>query len=51
MAKEATGKRPRTFITPGLPAYHDAYKKEFRTLALSKDRACSTHHDERRPQQ
>ena len=32
MAKEATGKKPMTFITDGLPAYHDAYKKEFWTL-------------------
>lgn len=32
MAKEATGKTPKTFITDGLPAYHDAYKKEFWTL-------------------
>jgi transposase-like protein len=32
MAKEATGKKPMTFITDGLPAYHDAYKKEFFTL-------------------
>lgn len=32
MAKEATGKQPMTFITDGLPAYHDAYKKEFWTL-------------------
>jgi transposase-like protein len=33
MAKEATGKRPMTFITDGLPAYHDAFNKEFRTMA------------------
>jgi len=32
LAKEATGKKPMTFITDGLPAYHDAYKKEFWTL-------------------
>jgi len=32
MAKEATGKKPITFITDGLAAYHDAYKKEFWTL-------------------
>ena len=31
MAKEATGKKPMTFITDGLRAYHDAYKKEFWT--------------------
>jgi transposase-like protein len=32
MAKEATGKKPKTFITDGLATYHDAYKKEFWTL-------------------
>jgi putative transposase len=32
MAKEVTGKKPDTMITDGLPAYHDAYKKEFWTL-------------------
>ncbi len=31
IAKEATGKKPMTFITDGLPAYHDAYMKEFWT--------------------
>jgi transposase-like protein len=34
MAKEVTGKKPLAFITDGLPSYHDAYKKEFRTLGL-----------------
>jgi transposase-like protein len=29
---KATGKKPMTLITDGLPAYHDAYKKEFWTL-------------------
>ncbi|MFA5364228.1 MAG: DDE-type integrase/transposase/recombinase [Candidatus Bathyarchaeia archaeon] len=33
MAKKVTGKNPMTIITDGLPAYHDAYKKEFRTLS------------------
>ena len=28
---KATGKKPMTIITDGLPAYHDAYKKEFWT--------------------
>jgi len=32
MAKKVTGKKPRILITDGLPAYHDAYKKEFWTL-------------------
>ena len=29
LAKERAGKIPDTIITDGLPAYHDAYKKEF----------------------
>jgi transposase-like protein len=32
LGKKATGKKPMTIITDGLPAYHDAYKKEFWTL-------------------
>lgn len=32
MAKKVTGKKPEIMITDGLPAYHDAYKKEFWTL-------------------
>jgi len=32
MAKKVMGKKPMTIITDGLRAYHDAYKKEFRTL-------------------
>ncbi len=32
MAKNVTGKKPMTMITDGLQSYHDAYKKEFRTL-------------------
>lgn len=31
IGKKATGKQPMTIITDGLPAYHDAYKKEFWT--------------------
>ena len=31
MAKKVTEKNPMTLITDGLPAYHDAYKKEFWT--------------------
>ena len=31
MSKKLTGKNPLTLITDGLPAYHDAYKKEFWT--------------------
>jgi transposase-like protein len=31
MGKEITGKKPTTLITDGLPAYHDAYLKEFWT--------------------
>ena len=32
MGKETTGKKPMTLITNGLPAYNDAYKKEFWVL-------------------
>jgi putative transposase len=32
MAKKVTGRNPETLITDGLPAYHDAYKKEFWTM-------------------
>lgn len=31
-AKEVAGKKPETIITDGLPAYRDAYNKEFFTL-------------------
>jgi putative transposase len=31
MSKALMGKQPTVFITDGLPAYHDAYKKEFWT--------------------
>jgi len=33
---KVAGKRPMTLITDGLPAYHDAYKKEFWTLRNPK---------------
>jgi transposase-like protein len=32
MAKRVTGRNPETIITDGLPAYHDAYNKEFWTM-------------------
>jgi transposase-like protein len=32
LAMKVTGTKPMTLITDGLPAYHDAYKKEFWTL-------------------
>jgi len=32
MAKKVTGTKPMTLVTDGLPAYHDAFKKEFWTL-------------------
>ena len=32
LAKKVTGKKPETLITDGLPAYHDAFKKESWTL-------------------
>jgi transposase-like protein len=31
LGQKVTGKKPMTIITDGLPAYHDAYKKEFWT--------------------
>ena len=49
MSKELMGKKPMTFITDGLPSYHDAYKKEFWTLKESKNRTHKTHNLERRP--
>jgi putative transposase len=33
MGERLMGKKPMTLITDGLPSYHDAYKKEWRTLA------------------
>jgi transposase-like protein len=33
---KVAGKKPMTLITDGLPAYHDAYNKEFRTLAYPR---------------
>jgi transposase-like protein len=33
MGERLMGKKPMTIITDGLPAYHNAYKKEWRTLA------------------
>jgi transposase-like protein len=32
MSKQLMGKKPMTLITDGLPAYHDAYLKEYWTL-------------------
>jgi transposase-like protein len=32
MGKDKTSKTPKVFVTDGLPAYHDAFKKEFWTL-------------------
>ena len=32
MSKELMGKKPLTLITDGLPAYNDAFKKEFLTI-------------------
>jgi putative transposase len=32
LGKKVTGKKPMTIITDGLPAYHDAYKKEYWSL-------------------
>ena len=36
MSEKLMGKKPMTFITDGLPTYHDAYKKEWRTLAYPR---------------
>ena len=33
MGKEVMGKKPMTIITDGLKSYHDAYKREFFTIA------------------
>ena len=36
--KEIAGKRPNTLITDGLPAYHDAFNKEFYTNKLPQSK-------------
>jgi transposase-like protein len=36
MGEQLMGKKPMTLITDGLPSYHDAYKKEWRTLAYPR---------------
>jgi len=36
MGERLMGKKPMTLITDGLPTYHDAYKKEWRTLAYPR---------------
>jgi putative transposase len=36
MSEKLMGKKPMTLITDGLPTYHDAYKKEWRTLAYPR---------------
>ena len=36
MGEKLMGKKPLTLITDGLPSYHDAYKKEWRTLAYPR---------------
>jgi hypothetical protein len=36
LGKKLMGEKPMTIITDGLPAYHDAYTKEFRTLAYPR---------------
>jgi transposase-like protein len=36
LGKKLMGKKPMTIITDGLPAYNEAYKKEFRTLAYPR---------------
>ncbi len=36
LGERLMGKKPMTLITDGLPSYHDAYKKEWRTLAYPR---------------
>ncbi len=36
LGEKLVGKKPMTLITDGLPAYHDAYKKEWLTLACPR---------------
>jgi len=36
VSEKLMGKKPMTLITDGLPTYHDAYKKEWRTLAYPR---------------
>ena len=36
MSERLMGKKPMTLITDGLHAYHDAYKKQWRTLAFPR---------------
>jgi transposase-like protein len=40
-AKEITQKRPNTLITDGSPNFHDAFKKEFFTIANPRTRHIS----------
>lgn len=40
--KEVAGKRPMTLITDGLPAYHDAFNKEFYTLKNPRSKHINT---------
>ena len=40
LAKTVAGKRPKLLITDGLPAYHQAYMKEYQTNSI----AMTTHH-------
>jgi transposase-like protein len=42
IGKRVTGKKPDTLITDGLPAYHDAYKKEFWTLKNPRTKHINT---------
>jgi transposase-like protein len=42
LGQKVAGKKPMTIITDGLPAYHDAYKKEFWTLKGPRTEHIST---------
>jgi len=43
-AKERAGKRPNTLISDGLPAYHDAFNKEFFTISNPRSKHINAIH-------
>ncbi len=47
MGEKLMGKKPKTLITDGLSAYHDAYKKEFWTLKHIQEPNTLTHQAQR----
>ena len=44
MGNEVAGKRPLAFVTDGLPAYKDAFNKEFRTMKAPRAKHVSDIH-------